>query len=337
MFRSCVNPIVKIVLIPVLLLFYLKYTGHPLPILAPMFVVILLTTIPSRPPINLVFQLVLVLLIVCVVVVFLARMFAGTPTGYALFVWGVMTWSYHRGHQNPQDIISTLSLIVLIIATVVSKQMDYPIDGVPAVIAQAFLLALVVTFVTHFLFPGEQQDIKPDEANMGVKSALMVAILKSTAMCLVLVALISVGSSQTMLIAITISSMLKLPLLNHQKDFVYQRLITTATGILFTLPTMFLCGFGAPFLVAMGGSIFLGIQLACYAIRRDAHATIYQLLLTNFIVITYQIIKNAGIDSFSNGFMRFVSISLAIFIGALILRLIGPNTLNLESKPQGNA
>ncbi len=334
MFRSCVNPIVKIVFTPVLLLFYLKYTGHPMPILAPMFVVILLTTIPSRSSLNVVFQLVVVLLLVCVVVVFFARMFAGTPTGYALFVWGVMTWSYHRGHQNPQDIISTLSLIVLIIATVVSKQMEYPIDGVPVIIAQAFLLALATTFVVHFLFPGDQQDIKPDEVSTGVHSALMVAILKATAMCLVLVALISIGSSQTMLIAITISSMLKLPLLHHQKDFVYQRLITTATGILFTLPTMFLYGFGAPSWVVMGVSLFLGIQLACYAIRRDAHATIYQLLFTNFIVITFQIIKNAGIDSFSNGFMRLVSISLAIFIGALILRLIGPSTPSVESKRQ---
>ncbi|ADT86468.1 DUF2955 domain-containing protein [Vibrio furnissii] len=330
MFRSCVNPIVKIVLAPILLLFYLKVTGHPLPILAPMFVVILLTTIPSKPPMSLVVQLVVVLLLMSFGMVFVVQMFAGSPTGFALVCWSIFTWSYHRSHHNPQDIISNLALIVLIIATVVSKQMHFPIAGLPLIIFQAFALALVVTFVMHILLPGDLQDIKRDEPAQGIESHLRVAMLKATAMCLVLVALIGIGSSQTMLIAITVSSMLKLPLIDHQKDYVYQRLITTATGILFTIPTMLLCGFGAPEWVVMGVSLFLGIQLACYAIRRDAHAAIYQLLLTNFVVLTYQAIKNVGLDSFSSGIMRLASISIAIFIGALILRLISPRQHSIK-------
>ncbi|PNI05605.1 multidrug DMT transporter permease [Vibrio diazotrophicus] len=332
MFHSSVNPVVKIIFTPLLLLFYLKYTGHPMPVLAPVFVVILLTTIPSKPPMSLVFQLVTVLILISVMVVFFAQMFAGTPTGYALFLWGILTWSYHRSHNNPQDIVSNLALIVLIIATVVSKQMHFPIDAVPAVLIQAFVVALIVTFLAHFLFPGDAQDIKPDEPAKGTESPLSVAMFKATAMCLILAALIGIGGSQTMLIAITISSMLKLPLINHHKDFVYQRLITTATGILFTLPTMFLCSFGAPEWVVLGVSLFLGIQLACYAYRRDAHSTIYQLLVMNFIVITYQVVQNVGIDSFTSGFMRLVSISIAIFIGALILRLINPARQIVEFK-----
>lgn len=204
------------------------------------------------------------------------------------------------------------------------------IAGLPLIIFQAFALALVVTFVMHILLPGDLQDIKRDEPAQGIESHLRVAMLKATAMCLVLVALIGIGSSQTMLIAITVSSMLKLPLIDHQKDYVYQRLITTATGILFTIPTMLLCGFGAPEWVVMGVSLFLGIQLACYAIRRDVHAAIYQLLLTNFVVLTYQAIKNVGLDSFSSGIMRLASISIAIFIGALILRLIRPRQHSIK-------
>ncbi|EPF2504659.1 DUF2955 domain-containing protein [Vibrio fluvialis] len=336
MFRSCVNPVVKIVFTLTLLLFYLKYTGHPLPVLAPIFVVILMTTIPSKPPMNLVLQLVLVLLLISFVMVFFVQMFAGSPTGFALVCWGIFTWSYHRSHNNPQDIISNLALIVLIIATVVSKQMNFPIAGLPLIIFQAFALALVVTLVVHILLPGDQQDIKRDEPAKGIESHLSVAMFKATAMCLVLAALIGIGSSQTMLIAITVSSMLKLPLIDHHKDYVYQRLITTATGILFTIPTMLLCGFGAPEWVAMGVSLFLGIQLACYAIRRDAHSAIYQLLMTNFVVLTYQVIKNAGIDSFSSGIMRLVSISIAIFIGALILRLISPSKQGTESRSESS-
>ncbi|ELJ8616140.1 DUF2955 domain-containing protein [Vibrio cholerae] len=332
MFHSSVNPVVKIIFTPLLLLFYLKYTGHPMPVLAPVFVVILLTTIPSKPPMSLVFQLVTVLILISVMVVFFAQMFAGTPTGYALFLWGILTWSYHRSHNNPQDIVSNLALIVLIIATLVSKQMHFPIDAVPAVLIQAFVVALVVTFLAHFLFPGDEQNIKPDEAAKGIESHLGVAMFKATAMCLILAALIGIGGSQTILIAITISSMLKMPLINHHKDFVYQRLVTTAMGILFTLPTMFLCGFGAPEWVVLGVSIFLGIQLACYAYRRDAHSTIYQLLMINFVVITYQVVQNVGIDSFTSGFMRLVSISIAIFIGALILRLINPAQQIVEPK-----
>lgn len=331
MFHSHVNPIVKIVFTPILLLFYLKYIGHPIPVLAPVFVVILLTTMPSKPPISMVIQLLLVLLLVSFAVVFSSQMLIGTPTGYALFTWGIIAWSYHRGHQNPQDIISTLTLIVIIIVTVVSKQMNYPVDGLPLVISQAFVVAFIATTVAHWVFPGDQQDVKPDEKAEGKESHAGVAMFKATAMCLVLVGLIGVGSSQTMLIAITISSMIKLPLLNHQKNYVYQRLITTATGILFTLPTMFLWGFGAPDWVVMGVSCFLGLQLASYAIRKDVHSTIYQLLFTNFTVITYQIIKNLGADSFTSGLMRLLSISVAVFVGALILRLFRNNELIIKS------
>lgn len=322
MFRSSVNPVIKIVFAPILLLFYLKYIGQPLPILAPMFVVILLTTLPAKPPIKMILQVVVVILFVSFVVVFFARILSDTPTGYALFCWSLFCWSYYRSHKNPQDIISTLTLIVLIIATVVSKQMDFAISGVPLVIFKAFLIAIVVFWLSHFLFPGEQEDILPDEGIKGSEAHLGIAMFKATAMSIALAILIGIGSSQTMLIAITVSSMIKLPMSFHQRDFSSQRLVTTAAGILFTLPIMLLYGFGAPYWVVLGFTLFLGIQLACYAIRRQSHSTIYQLLFTNFVVITYQIINHEGVDSLSSGFKRLVSISIAIFIGALILRLI---------------
>ncbi|ELB2047591.1 DUF2955 domain-containing protein [Vibrio parahaemolyticus] len=322
MFRSSVNPVLKIVFAPILLLFYLKYIGQPLPMLGPMFVVILLTTLPSNPPLKVILQLLVVVLFVSFVVVFFASMFSDTPTGYLLFCWSLFCWSYYRSHTNPQDIISTLTLIVVVIVTVLSKQMEYPISGVPVVIFQGLLIAMVVTWFSHLLFPGEQTEIEPDEGVKGGEAHLGLAIFKATAMYITLETLIGVGSSQTMLIAITISSMIKLPMVTAQREFVSQRLVTTATGMLFTLPIMFLYAFGAPNWVVLGITLFLGIQLACYAMRRQSHSTIYQLLFTNFTIITYQIIKQEGIDSFSSGFTRLVSIVVAIFIGALILRLI---------------
>lgn len=325
MFRSAANPIIRLVFAPILLLFYLQYQGGDLPILAPMFVVIFLTLMPSKPPLSLLLKVLLMLFFVSFVVVFLGETLLDSPSGFALFCWSLVFWSYYRSHQNPKDILSTLTLIVVIIMAVMSKQMGLSVSVLPWLMFEGLGIAIVVTFLSFVIFPGDQRDILPDQkSDEPVSVHLALIVFKASAMSLVLVALIGTGSPQSMLIAITISSMIKMPIPEQHRTFSHNRLVTTATGILFTVPVMLLFMLDFPNWLVLAASLFCGIQLACYAIRCQCRLSIYQLLFTNFTVLTYQIIKNQGVESLSAELMRLLAIATAIFIGALILNLARP-------------
>lgn len=322
MFRSAANPILRLVLGPILLLWYLLYQGAPLPILAPVFVVIFLTLMPSKPPLGLLIKLLVVLLFVSFGLVLLGQLLLDSPFGYGLFVWSLVCWSFYRSHKDPKDILSTLVLIVVIIMTVMTKQFGTPIDGLPWLLFAAFIIALVITYVCFILFPGDEQDILPDENQIiGVAVPLTTIVFKASIMCVVLAVFIVLGGSQTILIAITLANMIKIPSPHEHSIYSKNRIITTVIGILFTLPVMLLSALGASGWLLCGAAIACGLQLACYAIARQARMSIYQLLFTNFTVLIYQIITHQGIDSFSAQLLRLESIIIAIILGAVVLNL----------------
>ncbi|GAJ75017.1 LOW QUALITY PROTEIN: permease [Vibrio sp. JCM 18905] len=321
MFHSSANPIIRLVFTPILLLFYLQYSGAPTPFIAPIFVVIFLTLMPSKPPpFNMMLKLLVILSLLSFGIVTLAgALMSSPPSGFLLFTWSLLCWSYYRSHRDPKDIVSTLTLIVVLIIVVTSLQMGVA-AGIPWVLFTSFIVALVATYISFWLFPGgDEKDIQPDQTTLdGANEHIGLIVFKATALCVVLYALISSGSSQTLLIAITFGSMIKHPINQDSHSFGRYRIITTS-GSLFTIPCMLAVATGAPTYVVLGVTIFCGLQLACFAIRRQTHLTIYQLLFTNFTVLTYQIINNTGIESFSAQMTRFVSISIAIVLGGVLV------------------
>jgi hypothetical protein len=205
---------------------------------------------------------------------------------------------------------------------VMTKQMGLSTSGLPWLMFNKFIIVIVVTYLAFMLFPGEQKDILPAEStDKAPEHHLGLIAFKATALCLVLVALMGIGSSQTMLIAITIGNMIRSPLVSDHQTFGRNRLVTTAVGILFTLPCMLLVVFGVSHWLLLGVSLFCGLQLACYGIRRGCRMDVYQLLFNNFTILTYQVISHQGADSFSAQFMRLVSISIAVLIAVLLLNL----------------
>ncbi len=337
MFRSDANPVIRLVFAPILLLFYQLYSGAPIPLLAPIFVVIFLTIMPSRPPLNLLLTLLISLLVICFGIVVLGQALLDSPSGFALFCWSILFWSYYRSHRNPKDILSSLSLIVIIIMVVMTKQMGLPMGGFPWLMFSKFITAIVVTYVAFLLFPGEEKDILPaEQTDEAPEHHIGLIAFKATTMSLVLVTLIGIGSSQTMLIAITIGSMMRSPLVSDHHIFGRNRLVTTAVGILFTFPCMLLVVFGVSYWVLLGVSLFCGLQLACYGIRRRCRMDVYQLLFTNFTVLTYQVISHQGAESFSAQVLRLISIAIAVLVAALLLSMAthpGPDTRPSQNEP----
>ncbi|PMH41382.1 multidrug DMT transporter permease [Vibrio sp. 10N.286.49.B3] len=332
MFRSPANSVIRVVFFPILLLYYLQYSAAAMPILAPMFVVIFLTIMPSRPPLNMLLKLLLILVFISFGVVFFAGLLIDSPTGFGLFCWALLFLGFYRSHHDPKDFFATLLLMVVIIMVVMSIQFGAPLNGLPWLMFEGFITALVVTYLSFLIFPGDEQDILPEtRVKEGAQTHIGIIAFKATMMGVALIALMGFGSSQTMLIAMTISSMIKLPSPTDYRIFSQNKIVTTSVGILFTLPVMMLFTVGVATWFLIGVSLFCGLQLACYAIRKQCRSTIYQLLFTNFVVLTYQIIKHQAADSLSAEFLRLISIVIAILIGSLILNITKHKSLTLLS------
>ncbi|MDF2153539.1 DUF2955 domain-containing protein [Vibrio sp. CAU 1672] len=322
MFRSAANPVIRLVFTPTLLLFYLASQGALVPVLAPMLVVIFLTIMPARPPMAMMLKLLAVILVVSFGVIVIGESLVDSPTGYGLFCWLMLFWSFYRSHKDPKDMLATLVLLFVIITCVVSLQFGISISSLPLLMLETFITALVATYTSFLLFPGDEKDILPDEQDMeGADLHLGLIAFKATALLLVLFALIGTGSSQAMLIAITIGSMIKIPVARDQRIFRNNRLTATTIGIMMTIPIMLVHSMGLPVWVTLGVTCFFGLQLACFAIRRQCRLSIYQLLFTNFIVLVSQIIAYQGSDPLSAEFTRLISISLSVLVATVLLNL----------------
>ncbi|MDR9828654.1 DUF2955 domain-containing protein [Vibrio sp. FNV 38] len=325
MFRSPANSIIRLVLLPISLLFYHQLTGETLSILSPMFVVMFMTLMPSKPPLNMVLKVIIALIFISFGVVFFGSVLVDSPMGFSVYCWALLFWSYTRSHKNTKDIIATLTIIVVIVMVVFSKQMQLPMGGLPMLFFDKMVVALVVTYLGFWLFPGDETNIAPNAAALAAESTevdFVIVAFKATAVALVLAILVSHSASQTMLITITLGSMLKSPATVDHRIFSRNKLVTTGVGILFTLPLMLLMVSGAPTFVIYGVSLVCGLQLANFAIRRQTNLTIYQLLFTNFTTLTYQILSHPGSASFSAQMTRMFSIVCAITVGAVILGFI---------------
>lgn len=322
MFRSAANPVLRLVLAPTILLFYLTAQGAFLPMLAPVFVVIFLTLMPSKPPLDMLIKLLAIFIAVSFGVVLLGEQLVDSPTGYGLFCWALIFWGFYRSHENPKDLLATFVLLVVIIMSVINLQFGLSSIGLPLLILEASITALIVTYLSFHIFPGDEKDIKPDEENPeGASTHLGLILFKSIAMAIVMAVLIGSGTDQAILIGITISSMIKVPFSNDHRIFSRNRITTTAVGILFTLPMVLLSMIGWPSWALFGASLFLGLQLACFAIRQECRLSIYQLLFTNFIVLASQVINYQGDDPFTSHLTRLLSIGIAILAGYLVLNL----------------
>ncbi|TKF95584.1 multidrug DMT transporter permease, partial [Vibrio sp. F13] len=64
MFHSSANSIIRLVLLPLSLLFYHQQSGQMLAVLSPIFVVMFMTLMPSKPPINLILKVIVALILI---------------------------------------------------------------------------------------------------------------------------------------------------------------------------------------------------------------------------------------------------------------------------------
>lgn len=323
MFHSTANPIIRLVIAPTLLLFYQIAQGAVLPVLAPLFVVIFLTIMPMRPPVSMMAKLFVLIAVTSLGVLLVGQVLVDSPTGFGLFCWLALFWSFYRSHNDPKDMLATFLLLFIVITFTVNLQFHIAVTYLPWLILETFLIAIAVTYASFILFPGDEKEVLPDEQDMdGAQTHIGLILFKATTVLIAMYLLVGTGSSQTLLIAITLGSMIKIPISRDQRIFRNNRLVATLVGILATLPIMIAHSIlMMPTWAVFGVSCFMGLQLASFAIRRQCRLSVYQLLFTNFIVLLNQLLNYQGSEPLNAEFMRFVSIAIAIVIATVILNL----------------
>lgn len=293
-----------------------------MPMIAPIFLVVFLSLMPSVPPFKMLLNVAVMLIVVSYSLIFIGELLIDSPTGYALYTWLILFAGAYRSHQNPKDILATLTVMIIVMMVTLQKQFHVDSIGFPLVLIAGVSIAVAVLYLSYYLFPGVDESFsKNNDVSATPTLNIKIIVLKATSIYLLLTALIGLGSAQTMLIAITFTNLIRLPHIDGHRDFIQRRIVTTFVGILFSVPVLLSFIFGAPLLVVLGLSLFCGIQLVCYAMRRNCDTAFIQLLMTNFIMLIYQIISHNNADSLSAELLRLTSITLAIVAGTIILNL----------------
>ncbi|WP_448211761.1 multidrug DMT transporter permease [Colwellia sp. MEBiC06753] len=331
MFHSNANGVIRLVFTPLLVLFGLHYYQVPLPIVAPIFIIIFLTTTPTKPPISLLVKIFFILAIVSTFLTGAIQLLRSSVLGLAIFTWLIFFISFSRSHSKPDDIAATLLIIIMVAATVLQQQYLLPLNNLSWMLMVHAGLALASVIISYWLFPGADLITKPKHPLLSQLSVgKSTVVLKTTVMFLVLEVLVLLDNEQSLLIAVTLGSLLKVPNVQGHHTFSKHKLLTTIVGMLFTIPVLLVSLANLPLWLIYGISLFCALQLVCFAIRMDSRLLIYQLLLTNFIILINDIIQSHGAESLFIELLRLSSIIVAIIIGATVVNLTEETVENLS-------
>lgn len=122
MFHSQSNPLIRVALFPVLLLFWQYVFGTDLPLLAPAMCAVFLTTTHNPPPLIMVFLMGGVLYITAWLQALLSNLLQDYPQVYYLALLGVFYWCMDRTKKNAQDLLAILLIVSTAMIAVFTKQ-----------------------------------------------------------------------------------------------------------------------------------------------------------------------------------------------------------------------
>ncbi|ABL99208.1 DUF2955 domain-containing protein [Shewanella amazonensis] len=321
-FSSRANPILRIAVAALVPLFVLHYLENPLPMLVSVFAVIMLTLMPGRPSLQVLSKLSMVVVAAAMVQHAAGILLSGTGTGSWMFLFAVLFYSLSRIHLNPKDIVGTMMMILGIMVTILHWQFATTVSDLPLVLAANFVGAIVMVYLVFWLFPGEELGAEADTAWEVTPSHWLKIVVKSLFLLLVIFLLIDSDNSQSLLIAITLANLIKDPNPMAGTHNGRQRLWTTAVGVLLTLPLLLAFWLDMHWWLLMLFAIALALWGSATALEHRVSMAEYQLLMSSFVMLVYQVISHDGTSSLTSSLTRFGAVVLAVLLGVMMLGML---------------
>ncbi|EMK3378086.1 DUF2955 domain-containing protein [Vibrio vulnificus] len=328
MYRSAANPLIRVALFPILLLFWQYVFGTDLPLLAPAMCVVFLTTTHEPPPPVMILVMGGILFATAWMQAFVSNLLIDYPHVYYLFLFGVFYWCMERTKKNTQDVLAILLVVSTAMIAVFTQQKGIDVEQIPFALLANIFIAGFVAYLAYFLFPGGE----PMAANVQGRTSTIRYTLdwqtmaKTALIMAVLVTTIRMDLEQSTIITIIVALVLKDPdpIVGH--DYGIRRLITTYASVLYAIPPLVVSLFQVNLVGSMGAAIVSALFMGIHAIERKACFNSIQLMYSSYVVLVFYGITSTSISAIADDLVRFASVMLAVLLGIMSLIILHPKT-----------
>ncbi|ENM5747298.1 DUF2955 domain-containing protein [Vibrio mimicus] len=326
MFHSQSNPLIRVALFPVLLLFWQYVFGTDLPLLAPAMCAVFLTTTHNPPPLIMVFLMGGVLYITAWLQALLSHLLQDYPQVYYLALLGVFYWCMERTKKNAQDLLAILLIVSTAMIAVFTKQKGIDVGQIPMALLTNIFVAGFTAYLAYFLFPGGEplaEFPKPYEPNRKHNENWQ-TLFKASMVLLVLFITITLDLEQSTIIAIVVALVLKDPDPSVGKDYGIRRFLTTYASVLYAIPPLIMSIMQANLIGIFGAAIVSALLMGIHAVEKKASYNSIQLLYSSYVVLVFYGVTSTSITALTDDIVRFASILVAVLLGVMGLILLQP-------------
>ncbi|ENM5779199.1 DUF2955 domain-containing protein [Vibrio mimicus] len=326
MFHSQSNPLIRVALFPVLLLFWQYVFGTDLPLLAPAMCAVFLTTTHNPPPLIMVFLMGGVLYITAWLQALLSHLLQDYPQVYYLALLGVFYWCMERTKKNAQDLLAILLIVSTAMIAVFTKQKGIDVGQIPMALLTNIFVAGFTAYLAYFLFPGGEplaEFPKPYDPNRKHNENWQ-TLFKASMVLLVLFITITLDLKQSTIIAIVVALVLKDPDPSVGKDYGIRRFLTTYASVLYAIPPLIMSIMQANLIGIFGAAIVSALLMGIHAVEKKASYNSIQLLYSSYVVLVFYGVTSTSITALTDDIVRFASILVAVLLGVMGLILLQP-------------
>lgn len=327
MFRNPANPLIRVAVFPVLLLFWQHVFGTDLPLLAPAMCAVFLTTTHNPPPLIMVFLMGGVLFATAWVQGALSHLLGHHPLVYYLSLFCVFYWCMLRTHKNAQDLLAILLVVSTAMIAVFSRQKGIDVSAIPMALLSNIFVAGFTAYLAYLLFPGGTPLAQPAAAgeSQTLNNAFWQVLFKAVIVIITLICTINLDLTQSTIITIVVALIIKDPdpVIGHQ--YGVRRLLTTYASLLFALPPMVLSIFQTNLIALVGITLVCSLLMGIEAMKKRASFNGIQLMYSSFVVLVYYGITESSLNALWQDLIRFGSMVFAVVLGVMILIVIQPS------------
>ncbi|EHH2448830.1 DUF2955 domain-containing protein [Vibrio vulnificus] len=328
MYRSAANPLIRVALFPILLLFWQYVFGTDLPLLAPAMCVVFLTTTHEPPPPVMILVMGGILFATAWMQAFVSNLLIDYSHVYYLFLFGIFYWCMERTKENVQDVLAILLIVSTAMIAVFTQQKGINVEQIPLAILANIFIAGFVAYLAYFLFPGGD----PIAANaQGRTSTIRYTldwhtVAKTVLIMAVLITSIRMDMEQSTIIILIVALVLKDPdpIVGH--DYGIRRLLATYASVLYAIPPLVVSLFQVNLVGSLGAAMVSALFMGIHAMEKKASFNSIQLLYSSYVVLVFYGITSTSISAIADDLVRFASVMFAVLLGIMSLIVLHPKT-----------
>lgn len=309
-------------IIPMLAFVAEMQSGASLPMLAPIFTVILLLLMPGRPPLTMLVKLLGVVVICSALIGLMARLTGGNLFAFWLTMIALVVALFARLERNPADLVGLLGLMVTTMSLVlVQSDPGWPMAIAP-LMGKTIVKAILWTLFAFALWPRPWPSWPTPAATDSRPPSARQVLGKSAALLLAVALAIAAQDQSAILIGATLANLLRAndPTLTRSNA----RTLLTANllGALVALPLVLIIWLlpNPPFalLCALAASLWLSGRLAC-----GWPIPVIQSAMTVLLTLLASLLPSQSLVAMGD---RLLTVLLTVLYCALVMRLLHPGT-----------